>query len=444
MIRRSPWRREISQLLAWLGIGLVLGTLLEREWVGVLLASLFYLGWHLYGMAQLLSWLAQDSGSPPPTLRGGWGEVLRHIQTLQLCSRKRKRKMVRFLRRFREAAAALPDAAIVLGRRGEIEWCNPASQKLLGLDPGRVTGHLFAHLVRHPGLIHYLESGDYHEPVEIPAPVDDNRLLSCQITPFGKKYQRLLIARDETQIHQLDQVRRDFVANVSHELRTPLTVLRGFLEALGDEADECPTWARSVELMTQQSARMERIVNDLLTLSRLEMGDDAPSSHLVPVSELLSSIVQEARMLSGSQGHQLTLIADPLLGMRGNSDELRSAFANLVVNAVQHTPAGSHIQITWREYLINEEEAGSGGAEFSVADNGEGIPARHLPRLTERFYRVDKSRSRARGGTGLGLAIVKHVLTRYHSELIVRSELGQGSAFICHFPASVLYRWGKS
>ena len=430
-------------------MAVITGLLLHNLSLALLFGFLLYVGWHVRSMVALLRWLGEGMHAQPPTLHGVWADLLHALLALRTRSRKRKRKVSRFLRRFQEAAAALPDAAVILGRHMEIEWCNPAARQMLGLGSGRIAGHFFTHLVRHPALAQYLEIGDYRQPIEIPSPVDESRLLSCQVNHIGKKYQRLLIARDITQNHLLDQVRRDFVANVSHELRTPITVLRGFLETMGEDvAAECPDWSRSIELMSQQTSRMERIVNDLLMISRLELNaqdNPSPGTEPVPVPEMLAGIVQDARMLSGECGHSFDLESSPALWLRGSAEELRSAFSNLVFNAVQHTPPGSRIRVLWQTTEPSTHPAPGqmaeegGGAVLIVADNGDGIPARHLPRLTERFYRVDKARSRARGGTGLGLAIVKRVLTRHGAEFEVQSELGQGSRFTCRFPAAVVY-----
>lgn len=429
---RFSLRDELLNTAAFFLTVTIIGLIFQRMLFALFGGAIIYLGWHVRNIANLLCWLEEGMPERPEVLYGIWAELARYISALHNRSRKRKRKTSRFLRRFREAAAAVPDAALILGRRGEIEWCNPASKELLGLESNRVCGHFFTHLIRQPELLQYLNDGDYSHPIEIPSPVDESRILSLRVNHIGKKYQRLLVARDVTQNHLIDQVRRDFVANVSHELRTPLTVLRGFLETLGDAAGECPDWARSIELMGQQATRMERIVNDLLMLSRLELGGvPTPGQEPVPVPELLSGIVQDARILSGDHDHKFTLEIEPDLWLRGNTEELRNAFSNLVFNAVQHTSSGSQIRITWRK--IEDQ------ATLIVADNGDGIPARHLPRLTERFYRVDKARSRAKGGTGLGLAIVKHVLTRHGGELEVHSELGKGSIFTCRLPSSIIY-----
>jgi two-component system phosphate regulon sensor histidine kinase PhoR len=257
--------------------------------------------------------------------------------------------------------------------------------------------------------------------------------LFAQVIDFGQR-RRLLVVRDITNIRHLEQVRRDFVANASHELRTPLTVLYGFLEALTEDEGEVPErWRRPLDLMTQQTLRMQRIIDDMLMLARLEGDSSQHAEGDVNVPNLLQLIRAEAQALIGRRRHQLELDVDATLWLRGSELELRSAFSNLVSNAVHHTPDGSLIRIHW-------QERPDGGALFEVQDNGEGIAASHLPRLSERFYRVDASRSRARGGTGLGLAIVKHVLARHGAELSIHSAPGQGSRFGCQFPAARVVR----
>jgi two-component system phosphate regulon sensor histidine kinase PhoR len=290
-------------------------------------------------------------------------------------------------------------------------------------DEGRPIGDILCH----PELRAYLASGDYHRPLEL-AP-EHNRviMLSLRITPFGdRKRQRLLVGRDITKIYHLNMIRRDFVANASHELRTPLTVIAGFLENLADAPSTPEPHRRPLSLMQRQTERMRCIIEDLLTLSRLEMDEEPGDTEPVDVADELETILHEASALSDGQHRFETDIDDALL-LDGHQLELRSAFSNLVHNAVRHTAPGTRIRVSWGR--------GSEGPEFRVEDDGEGIPAEHLPRLTERFYRVDRARSRASGGTGLGLAIVKHVLNRHQARLAIESELGAGSRFTCRFPA---------
>jgi two-component system, OmpR family, phosphate regulon sensor histidine kinase PhoR len=263
------------------------------------------------------------------------------------------------------------------------------------------------------------------------APEHDRAImLSLRITPFGeRKKQRLVVGRDITKIYHLNMIRRDFVANASHELRTPLTVIAGFVESLQDAPSTPSGHRRPLTLMRNQADRMCCIIDDLLTLSRLEMHDSPEEQAIVDVPDELRLILQEAQTLSAGR-HCLEARVDEDLLLLGSQPELRSAFSNLVFNAVKHTPEGTHIEIVWQRDPF--------GARLSVEDNGPGIPAEHLPRLTERFYRVDRARSRESGGTGLGLAIVKHVLNRHEARLTIASEVGGGSVFACRFPRQLV------
>ena len=422
------WKRELAWLGGTLLLGGLLGILFEPAWLYLALAMALYAGRHLGYLARLTHLLLEKKKLQTPFPRGPWGLVYNEISRLQSGSRKRKRRLARFLTRFREAVTALPDAAIILGKEGHIEWANPSAERLLGVVWPQMGGRALLHIARHPILEEYLSEGDFRRPLELPSPVNKALVLSLRITPFGRKHQRLLVARDITRIYHLDKIRRDFVSNISHELRTPLTVISGFLENLSDSQAECPQWGRSLELMREQATRMQALIDDLLTLSRLEMAEEQPTEETtVTVGPLLSSIVHDARILSGDAEHDIELEANSSLALKGNHQELRGVFSNLIFNAVRHTPGRTSVRVSW-----NVDEA---GAVFVVSDTGEGIPARHVPRLTERFYRVDTGRSRESGGTGLGLAIVKHALNRYGAKLEIASEEGNGSTFTCRFPA---------
>ena len=286
-----------------------------------------------------------------------------------------------------------------------------------------------AHLLRYPPFLDYLSQRQpTRDAVELPAPVDSSRVLSARFVAYGKK-QRLLLATDISQFRRLEQVRRDFVANVSHELRTPLTVITGYLETLLDsDHPGLEPWRQPLRGMGQQAGRMLHLIEDLLLLARLEAPKERLPGKPVAVPKLLADIVEEAQALSSDQGHDITLEADPKLWLIGVEKELHSAFSNLVINAVRYTPAGGRIAIRWFTDPM--------GAHLEVADNGEGIAAHHLPRLTERFYRVNRHRSRGSGGTGLGLSIVKHILNNHGAQLHITSEVGVGSVFRCDFPST--------
>jgi phosphate regulon sensor kinase PhoR len=399
----------------------------------LLMGVLIYLGWHLTNLIRLGHWLRDGKRFQPPQAGGFWGEVFNGIYRLRKRNRKHRKKLTRLLARFQESAEALPDAAVLLGRCGRLKWWNQAGERLLGLHWPKDVGHPVTNLVQHPAFAQYLASGDYTETVEFPSPVSSDTLLEVRIVPYSKN-QRLMLARDVTRIHRLEQMRRNFVANVSHELRTPLTVLHGVLETLLDEAEqfrESPTY-RSLELMAEQTSRMARIVNDLLLLARLETQAFTLQHSPVRVPEILEALRQEALTLSSSANHKVGLEIDHRLHLMGSGDELRSVFSNLVFNAIKYTPAKGEIQMRWYE--------STSGAHFEVRDTGVGIASHHIPRLTERFYRVDVSRSRQSGGTGLGLAIVKHVLTRHNACLHIDSTLGKGSVFRCDFPRTLIVR----
>lgn len=428
----EAWKTELVWLAGIAMLTLVADALSGYAWPVLSLGLAFYTGRQLHHLTRLASALRTRRRIEPPYPNGLWRQIYQQIRHLQTGSQRRKRRLARFITRFRKAATALPDAVVILGSHGEVDWANPAAGDLLGVPWPQGNGRLLTALVDHPVLTEYVQVRDYRRPLELHSPVNKTVVLSIHVTPFGKKRQRLVVARDITRVYHLDQVRTDFVSNVSHELRTPLTVISGFLESLADSGEECAQWSRSVELMQQQAARMQRIIEDLLILSRLEMEEEEVTLETtpVPVPRLLASIVEEARSLSGDAGHVISLEADPALWLQANTHELRSAFSNLIFNAVRHTPGHTEIHVLW--------EANEQGAYLSVRDSGEGIPALHIPRLTERFYRIDKGRSRESGGTGLGLAIVKHALNRYGGELQIASEVGRGSTFTCRFPNDVL------
>jgi len=424
---RYAWASELRRLVIVVLPALLGGWLIGYPYAFLAAGLAAYLVWHLHRLAQLARNLSGKDDRPLPAVGGLWRPVFEAVARLRTRSRKRKQRLSRFVRRFREAATAFPDAAVVLGRRGQVQWCNPAAGRLLGLAWPHASGEALTQLVRDPMLAEYLAADDYSRAVVLASPVSKGRLLSVQVTAFRKKHQRLLIARDITTTYNVDRVRRDFVANVSHELRTPLTVISGFLETLADQGDADPERQRSMTLMREQAARMADLIDDLLTLSRLELQGKIAGPVPVRVSELLESTVADARRVSGARAHQIELNADPELLISGSESELRSAFSNLVLNAVRHTPSHTRIRVEWG--------AEEGGASLTVRDDGPGIPARHIPRLTERFYRVDESRSRDTGGTGLGLAIVKHVLERHGGKLRIESAIGKGSSFVCVFPS---------
>lgn len=338
--------------------------------------------------------------------------------------RVRARHLLTQLRDLRAAAASLSDALVLLDADGRLRWCNASAQRLLGIAWPRDRSSVLAEHFGNHELGAWLQEGSTR-PEEVAAPVDPEMRLQVELIPYGR-HRHLLLARDISRVTRLEQVRRDFVANVSHELRTPLTVIHGYLELL--DAEDTPALAPVLKEMRVQSQRMRQIVEDLLELSRLEMQPSLPGERVAMVP-LLITLQREAEALSQGR-HRIKLEDDAHVDLAGSPKDLHSAFSNLVSNAVRYTPEGGAITIRWRR-------AGS-GAEYSVTDSGYGIPAEHLARLTERFYRVSSSRSRATGGTGLGLSIVKHVLNLHDACLRIESQPGKGSTFTCVFDAARL------
>ena len=390
-----------------------------------------YVSWHVYHVHRLVRWLASGGRAPEPETRGIWAEVFESLARIRRQNRKRKKRLRKVVMRFQHAAEAMPDGAIVLDAAGTILWMNEASQRLLGLVRPRDVGQPVSSFLRHPGFTDALESEMFDESLQLTSPRRDGLQILIRIVPYGGS-RRLMLVRDVTRINNLEQMRKDFVANVSHELRNPLTVIVGYLEAIEDDELLPDEFRRPVAQMSQQASRMSLIVDDLLRLSRLEATPGTASAEPVAVAEMLGLIARDVRALSEG-AHRVSWYADPSCALLGDWNELYSAFSNVAFNAVQHTRAGGIIRLQWAP-------DGKGGALLSVTDTGDGIEESHIPRLTERFYRVDKARAHEMGGTGLGLAIVKHVLVRHDASLEIESRPGEGSQFSCRFPAHRIVR----
>lgn len=398
-------------------------------WAMMLLALVYH---HLRNLSQLYDWLEAVSARSLPDGSGSWEEIFSGLSRLLRRQTQIESRLSATLGRFQRAGAALPEGVIFLDEHDRIEWCNPRAEALYGLDSERDRQQQITNLIRNPQFVDYLQQGSFNEPLTLRVSrADTEVVLSIQLVPYGRS-DKLLLTRDITHWDRLETTRRDFVANVSHELRTPLTVVGGFLETLTDMREPDPEAThRFIGLMSEQTTRMNRLVEDLLTLSRLESTQNPVREEFVDVPELLADLRREAIALSGGR-HRIEVQADSREGLDGSIEELRSAFGNLVSNAVRYTPDGGPIDIGW---VVRE-----GIPVFFVRDNGIGIEPQHLPRLTERFYRVDRSRSRSTGGTGLGLAIVKHVLSRHQAHLEIQSEPGKGSTFSAVFPPARLHR----
>ena len=420
--RARQWRRLAAGAVALAIADYLLGS---TPWL-LLAGACACVAWHVYHVHLLARWLASGGRRIEPATRGIWAQVFESLGRIHRQNRKRKKRLRKVVMRFQQAAEAMPDGAIVLDAAGTVLWMNEASSRLLGLERPRDVGQPVSNFIRHPRFADALIAEAFDEPLRIVSPLLEELQLLIRIVPYGGS-RRLMLVRDVTRIHNLEHMRKDFVANVSHELRSPLTVIVGYLEALADDDSLPGEFRRPVAQMSQQASRMTLIVEDLLQLSRLEATPGAASEQPVAVCDMLESIAGDARRL-GEGTHRILHHADRELSLRGNWNELYSAFSNIAFNAVQHTRAGGIIRLQW---ALDGED----GARLDVTDTGEGIEERHIPRLTERFYRVDKARSHEMGGTGLGLAIVKHVLVRHDARLEIESRPGEGSRFSCRFPA---------
>jgi len=389
------------------------------------------LAYHVHNVRRLARWAESGLDGAVPEGRGAWGVAWSALYRRVRSRRAHERDLAHTIERFQSAAEAVPDGIVVLDAANRIKWANARAQTFLGLDVAHDVGAPLANLVRQPAFVRYVEADEHAEPLVLESHRDAGTTLAIQIVPFGVA-EKLLIARDVTQLEAVARMRRDFIANVSHELKTPLTVISGFIETLQElDLDERQR-ERFLRLMQEQSSSMQRLVQDLLTLSALESEQNALAEDAFAIVPLLLQVSADAKALSQGQ-HEVQLDIVDAAMVTGSRDELASAFGNLVSNAVRYTPAGGAITLRWRV-------ADDGIGVFAVTDSGIGIAPEHLPRLTERFYRVDRSRSRATGGTGLGLAIVKHVLLRHQAELAIASEPGKGSTFSVRLPARRVHR----
>ena len=425
----TVWWRSLGALALLLVLAAVVGAAIGHAWMLISLASLGALAWQQWKLRALLIQLVSRRRVEAPHRAGAWSEVDALLQRSQAEMRAHKRRLLDMLRAYRAAAAALPDGVVVLERNSQrVVWFNESATRLLGLRyPQDVDASLVNRLQPLP-IAHWLTSGRNAEPLsDVPSPVDPDIRLNLRLIPYSDTLW-LLVARDVSKLMRLEHMRRDFVANVSHELRTPLTVVHGYLDMM-DPAEQ-PEWAPILHEMRRQSQRMTQLVEDLLTLSRLE-AQDALTDESVAMAPLLVSLGREAEALSQHR-HSITVEDEARVDLWGSQRELHSAFSNLVSNAVRYTPDGGSIGIRF----VRDPD---GGVTLSVQDSGYGIPAAHLPRITERFYRVSTSRSRESGGTGLGLAIAKHVLSLHQARLEIASEVGRGSCFSCHFGPERVY-----
>jgi two-component system phosphate regulon sensor histidine kinase PhoR len=417
------WWFAAGRVLATVVVGLLAGWLFGNLWAGLAGALALHLAWMLSQLFRLEWWLRHRNYADPPDVGGVWGEIIAQVVRLHRRKRFHKQRFVQLMRQLQRSTAALPNGVVILNAQREIVWFNPMAAQLLELRSTADLGLRIEHLLREPEFVRYLARQDYSNAVVI-RPTTADSYLSLQVAPYGDG-QLLLLVSDVSRQMRLEAVRRDFVANASHELRSPLTVISGYLETLGQDPALDPELAAPIAEMRRQAERMTGIIRDLLELSRLEETDEVVGGAPVDVAALLALLRKDV-LARPVHPREVRVRTESPAQLLGDEPEIHSAFSNLVDNAAKYTPPEGSIEMRW----WTDED----GAHFSVTDTGFGIPAEHIPRLTERFYRVDAGRSRATGGSGLGLAIVKHVLQRHGASLEVQSTLGEGSTFICHFP----------
>ncbi|MDF4591985.1 two-component system sensor histidine kinase PhoR [Vibrio parahaemolyticus] len=432
MVERLTWKKLAWELAffytPWVIVGWIFGYM---PWL-LLAATALQLVWHLHNQVRLSSWLWDEKRLTPPSGSGNWESLFNGLYRLQQRQRRKRKELTNLIRRFRNGAESLPDAVVVFRAEGNIVWCNRLAQHLLGFHWPEDSGQPISNLIRTPDFIKYLNKKDFSEPLEMRSPLNVERMLELRIVPYTEG-EHLMVVRDVSQLKQLEGMRRNFFANVSHELRTPMTVLQGYLEMTEDpDMIVGPMWTKAHGVMTEQLNRMNSLVNQLLTLSKIEAAPMHELEDVVNVPAMLEVLEKEAISLSGDDQHKLKFDVDTSLRVLGDDDQLRSAISNLVYNAVKYTPPGANIHVRWYQTAQ--------GACLEVEDSGDGIEPQHLHRLTERFYRVDKARSRDTGGSGLGLAIVKHALSHHDSHLEIQSEVGEGSKFSFVLPSRLVVK----
>src|SRR5215468_4345075 len=420
----QAWWFAAGRLLGTVLVGTGVGWLFGNTGLGLAIALILHLAWVLVHLFRIEWWLRHRGYADPPDVGGVWGEIIAQIVRLHRRKRFHKQRFVQLMRQLQRSTAALPDGVVILNAQREIVWFNRMAARLLNLRRTGDLGMRIEHLLREPEFVRYLAGGEYANPVVIRPSTGDDSYLSLQVAPYGDG-QLLLLVRDVSRQMRLEAVRRDFVANASHELRSPLTVISGYLETLAQDPGVEPDLQGPIAEMRPQAERMTAIIRDLLELSRLEETDEIVGGQPIDVAALVALLRKDV-LARPVHPRDVRARVESEAQLLGDEPEIHSAFSNLVDNAAKYTAPEGSIEIRW---WVDED-----GGHFAVVDTGMGIPSEHIPRLTERFYRVDAGRSRARGGSGLGLAIVKHVLQRHGASLEVQSTLGVGSTFTCHFP----------
>ena len=421
----QAWWFAAGRLLGTVVIGCGVGWLFGNVWGGLACALALHLAWVLVNLFRLEWWLRHRSYADPPDVGGVWGEIIAQIVRLHRRKRFHKQRFVQLMRQLQRSTAALPNGVVILNAQREIVWFNRMAARLLNLRRTADLGMRIEHLMREPEFVRYLGGGDYTNPVIVRTSTGEECYLSMQVAPYGDG-QLLLLVSDVSRQMRLEAVRRDFVANASHELRSPLTVISGYLETLAQDSAVDADLQGPIAEMRRQAERMTAIIRDLLELSRLEETGEIVGGEPIDIAALMALLRKDV-LARAMHPREVRMRIDSTAQLNGDEPEIHSAFSNLVDNAAKYTAAEGSLEMRW---WVDED-----GGHFSVSDTGMGIPPEHIPRLTERFYRVDPGRSRSTGGSGLGLAIVKHVLQRHGATLEVQSTLGIGSTFTCHFPA---------
>ena len=432
---KNKHSKEVFNLSLLLLLGGILGFAFGHVWLGLFLGSLIYINFLFWELRMLQEWIVKgegrfiENGMNSESKVGepfGLGQAVKdRIQAMHTSQENLRVNLEKDLENLRGSFSSLPDSVVMLDASGKIDWCNATAEKVLGIDLLAEDSLFLVDQLSSEALTDYFDKGNFSQNLEIASPCNADRTLLVQITCYGEG-RRLLFARDVTELYQLDNMRRDFVSNVSHELRTPLTVISGYIENFELFTETVPEIKKPLLQMHQNAKRMEALIYDLLELSRLETMPVEENHPAVSLNELARSVVDEALVSSASYNKQITVTSDEDVSVFGVTLELHSVLLNLVMNACKYTEDNGHIEI--RCWADDE------GAHMAIKDDGVGIHAEDIPRLTERFYRVDKSRSIDTGGTGLGLAIVKHVLQRHDAMLDIQSTEGEGSVFICRFP----------
>ncbi len=429
MYFRLSFRNIIYRLSLILLASALVGWLFNHVLLVLLATSLTLLVWHYHHLFQLIDWLWKSKSLSPPQAKGVWGHLYDGLYRQVKQHRTKQKQLNEKIRRFRDGAEALPDAALMLSKELTIEWGNKKAQRLLGIRWPDDLSQRIDNLLRAPEFTEYLAQENFESPCMLTSPIHTEVKLEIRIMAYGSEHV-LLLARDVSNIQRLEEMRRDFVANVSHELKTPLTVVRGYVEMIqASEETFDPVWQKAFQTIEGQVSRMDRLVSQLLSLAKVENNSD-DDRQTVDMGHLIRTLIDEVSWLNQEKQHQITLSITTDVNVFGFETELKSACANLLSNAIAYTPAKGNIQVSWQ--LVDNK------AVFAVKDDGDGIKPEHLNRLTERFYRIDRSRSRDTGGSGLGLAIVKHVLHHHQAELVINSHWGQGSEFAIYFDQTAL------